>query len=111
MFYSPVESSFLFSTNSRLYVSSLNASISFYSTALYYRRKYVVLVMHKCTIFSLQFVYLSIKSSVGENLTRYMLYKCWICLWLYFDGDGGGKGTHISLFFVIMKSEYIDLLT
>jgi hypothetical protein len=28
---------------------------------------------------------------------------------LYLNGDGVGKGTHISLFFVIMKGEY-DLL-
>ena len=47
--------------------------------------------------------YVSIKSSVGDNLTKHMLHKCWICLWLYLDGDGGGKGTHVSLFLVVMK--------
>ena len=30
---------------------------------------------------------------------------------LYLDGDGQGKGSHISLFLVIMKSDYDDLLT
>ena len=30
---------------------------------------------------------------------------------LYLDGDGQGKGTHVSLFLVIMKSDYDDLLT
>ena len=34
-----------------------------------------------------------------------------MCLRLYLDGDGQGKGTHISLFLVIMKSDYDDLLT
>lgn len=32
-----------------------------------------------------------------------------VCMRLYLNGDGVGKGTHISLFFVIMKGEY-DLL-
>ena len=34
-----------------------------------------------------------------------------MCLRLYLDGDGQGKGTHLSLFLVIMKSDYDDLLT
>ena len=34
-----------------------------------------------------------------------------MCLRLYLDGDGQGKGTHVSLFLVIMKSDYDDLLT
>ena len=34
-----------------------------------------------------------------------------MCLRMYLDGDGQGKGTHISLFLVIMKSDYDDLLT
>ena len=34
-----------------------------------------------------------------------------MCLRLYLDGDGQGKGTHISLFLVIMKSDYDDLLS
>jgi len=32
------------------------------------------------------------------------------CSRLYLNGDGMGRGTHISLFFVIMKSEYDALL-
>ena len=32
------------------------------------------------------------------------------CLQVYLDGDGSGRGTHISLFMVIMKSEYDNLL-
>ncbi|XP_012672097.2 TNF receptor-associated factor 1 [Clupea harengus] len=34
-----------------------------------------------------------------------------VCLRLYLNGDGVGKGTHISLFFVIMRGEYDALLT
>ena len=33
-----------------------------------------------------------------------------LCLRTYLYGDGSGKGTHISLFIVVMKSEYDDLL-
>ena len=33
-----------------------------------------------------------------------------ICLRAYLNGDGTGKDTHISLFVVLMKSEYDDLL-
>jgi len=33
------------------------------------------------------------------------------CSRLYLNGDGMGRGTHVSLFFVIMKSEYDALLT
>ena len=32
------------------------------------------------------------------------------CTRLYLNGDGMGKGTHISLFFVLMKSEYDAVL-
>ena len=32
------------------------------------------------------------------------------CLRLYLNGDGMGRGTHLSLFLVIMKSEYDDIL-
>ena len=32
------------------------------------------------------------------------------CLRLYLHGDGMGRGTHLSLFLVIMKSEYDDIL-
>ncbi|KAM8934305.1 TNF receptor-associated factor 1 [Pelodytes ibericus] len=33
-----------------------------------------------------------------------------VCLRIYLNGDGAGKGTHVSLFFVIMKGEYDTLL-
>lgn len=33
-----------------------------------------------------------------------------MCIRCYLNGDGSGKGTHISVFFVIMKSEHDDLL-
>lgn len=33
-----------------------------------------------------------------------------LCLRAYLNGDGEGKGTHLSLFIVIMKSEYDDVL-
>lgn len=32
------------------------------------------------------------------------------CTRLYLNGDGIGKGTHLSIFFVVMKSQYDDLL-
>lgn len=34
-----------------------------------------------------------------------------VCLRAYLNGDGSGRGTHVSLYIVIMKSEYDDLLT
>ncbi|KAJ8263506.1 hypothetical protein COCON_G00159630 [Conger conger] len=34
-----------------------------------------------------------------------------VCLRLYLTGDGAGRGTHISLFFVVMKGEYDALLS
>jgi len=33
-----------------------------------------------------------------------------MCARIYLNGDGQGKGTHISLFFVVMKGEYDALL-
>uniref|UniRef100_A0A8C8VF47 TNF receptor-associated factor n=1 Tax=Pelusios castaneus TaxID=367368 RepID=A0A8C8VF47_9SAUR len=33
-----------------------------------------------------------------------------VCLRIYLNGDGTGKGTHVSLFFVVMKGEYDALL-
>ncbi|XP_073171071.1 TNF receptor-associated factor 1 isoform X5 [Lepidochelys kempii] len=33
-----------------------------------------------------------------------------VCLRTYLNGDGTGKGTHVSLFFVVMKGEYDALL-
>ncbi|XP_036383854.1 TNF receptor-associated factor 1 [Megalops cyprinoides] len=34
-----------------------------------------------------------------------------VCMRLYLNGDGVGRGTHISLFFVVMKGEYDALLS
>ncbi|XP_006640851.1 TNF receptor-associated factor 1 [Lepisosteus oculatus] len=34
-----------------------------------------------------------------------------VCMRCYLNGDGMGKGTHISLFFVVMKGEYDALLS
>ncbi|PIN95607.1 TNF receptor-associated factor 2 [Aquarana catesbeiana] len=33
-----------------------------------------------------------------------------VCLRIYLNGDGAGKGTHVSLFFAIVKGEYDALL-
>ncbi|NXH19119.1 TRAF2 factor, partial [Bucco capensis] len=33
-----------------------------------------------------------------------------VCLRVYLNGDGTGKGTHLSLFFVVMKGDYDALL-
>uniref|UniRef100_A0A8C2Y9Q4 TNF receptor-associated factor 1 n=1 Tax=Coturnix japonica TaxID=93934 RepID=A0A8C2Y9Q4_COTJA len=33
-----------------------------------------------------------------------------VCLRIYLNGDGMGKGTHVSLFFVVMKGDYDALL-
>ncbi len=40
--------------------------------------------------------------------SRPMGYK--MCLQLYILGDGSGRGTHMSLFFVIMKGEFDNIL-
>ena len=37
-------------------------------------------------------------------------YEYKYCVRLYLQGDGEGKGTHISVFFVVMKSEFDELL-
>ena len=37
-------------------------------------------------------------------------YEYKYCTRLYLNGDGMGRNTHISIFFVVMKSEYDDLL-
>lgn len=34
-----------------------------------------------------------------------------MCIRAYLNGDGSGKGTHISVFFVLMKSEHDNLLS
>ena len=33
-----------------------------------------------------------------------------MCLFLYLDGDGSGKGTHLSFFLTLMRGEYDALL-
>lgn len=33
-----------------------------------------------------------------------------MCLRLYLNGDGTGRGTHLSLFFVVMRGKYDALL-
>jgi len=33
------------------------------------------------------------------------------CMRIYLNGDGMGKGTHLSLFIVVIKGEYDELLT
>ena len=33
-----------------------------------------------------------------------------MCLRIYILGDGIGKGTHMSLFFVVMKGEFDNIL-
>jgi len=33
-----------------------------------------------------------------------------MCIRAYLNGDGSGKGTHLSIFFVLMKGEYDPLL-
>ena len=58
----------------------------------------------------------SLEAKTGETMslrsayfyTGQYGYK--ICLRLYLNGDGTGKGTHLSFFFVIMKGEYDDIL-
>ena len=37
-------------------------------------------------------------------------YGCKMCGRVYLNGDGMGKGTHLSLFFVLMRGEYDALL-
>ncbi len=34
-----------------------------------------------------------------------------LCLRAYLNGDGSGKGTHVSLFLVLMRGEYDDILS
>ncbi|TSO77763.1 TNF receptor-associated factor 2 [Bagarius yarrelli] len=54
---------------------------------------------------------------IGQRSSQYSpafytsRYGFKVCLRLYMNGDGVGKGTHISLFFVIMKGEYDPLLS
>ena len=45
----------------------------------------------------------------APQFTKRYGYK--FCGRLYLNGDGVGRGTHISMFFVVMKSDYDNLLT
>lgn len=42
------------------------------------------------------------------SFTKRFGYK--FCIRLYLNGDGEGKNTHVSLFFVVMRSDYDNLL-
>ncbi|XP_070578121.1 TNF receptor-associated factor 3-like [Ptychodera flava] len=54
---------------------------------------------------------------VGKTLSLYSQpfytskYGYKMCARVYLNGDGMGKGTHMSLFFVVMKGDYDSLLT
>ena len=56
------------------------------------------------------------EAKIGKTVSLYSApfytgrhgYKA--CLRLYMDGDGGGKGTHLSFFLTIMRGEYDALL-
>ncbi|XP_066500525.1 TNF receptor-associated factor 1 [Hoplias malabaricus] len=56
------------------------------------------------------------EAATGQRSSQYSpafytsRYGFKVCMRLYMYGDGVGKGTHISLFFVIMKGEYDPLL-
>ncbi|KAI5610383.1 TNF receptor-associated factor 1, partial [Silurus asotus] len=58
-----------------------------------------------------------IEAATGQRSNQYSpafytsRYGFKVCMRLYMYGDGVGKGTHISLFFVIMKGEYDPLLS
>ncbi|NXJ65329.1 TRAF2 factor, partial [Rostratula benghalensis] len=55
-------------------------------------------------------------SVTGRTLSLYSpafytaKYGYKVCLRVYLNGDGSGKGTHVSLFFVVMKGDYDALL-
>ena len=44
----------------------------------------------------------------APSYTKQCEYK--YCISLYLNGDDVGRGTHISIFFIVMKSEYDELL-
>ncbi|KAA0714298.1 TNF receptor-associated factor 2 [Triplophysa tibetana] len=56
------------------------------------------------------------EAATGHKISQYSpafytaRYGFKVCMRLYLNGDGVGKGTHISLFFVIMKGEYDGIL-
>ena len=57
------------------------------------------------------------EAMVGKTISLYSApfytgrYGYKMCLRLYMDGDGSGKGTHLSFFLTIMRGEYDALLT
>ncbi|KAK3566158.1 hypothetical protein QTP86_028448, partial [Hemibagrus guttatus] len=57
------------------------------------------------------------EASTGQKSSQYSpafytsRYGFKVCMRLYMFGDGLGKGSHMSLFFVIMKGEYDPLLS
>nr|XP_055024658.1 TNF receptor-associated factor 1 isoform X1 [Misgurnus anguillicaudatus] len=57
------------------------------------------------------------EAATGQKISQYSpafytaRYGFKVCMRLYLNGDGVGKGTHISLFFVIMKGEYDPILS
>ncbi|XP_051509713.1 TNF receptor-associated factor 1-like [Myxocyprinus asiaticus] len=57
------------------------------------------------------------EAATGQKISQYSpafyttRYGFKVCMRLYLNGDGVGKGTHISLFFVIMKGDYDPILT
>ena len=72
---------------------------------------------HNCN-FSWKIIDLHQKRLAAKNVTLYSSpfyteqnggYK--VCLFLYLDGDGSGKGTHLSLYITVMKGEYDAQLT
>ncbi len=46
-----------------------------------------------------------------RNICRFSRFGYKMCARIYLNGDGQGKGSHVSLFFVVMRSEYDALLT
>lgn len=57
------------------------------------------------------------EARIGRTLSLYSppfytsVHGYRICLRAYLNGDGNGRGTHVSLYIVIMKSEYDELLS
>ena len=57
------------------------------------------------------------EAMIGKTISLYSApfytgrYGYKMCLRLYMDGDGSGKGTHLSFFLTIMRGEYDALLT
>uniref|UniRef100_A0A8B9THH8 TNF receptor-associated factor n=1 Tax=Anas platyrhynchos TaxID=8839 RepID=A0A8B9THH8_ANAPL len=68
--------------------------------------------LHKSLLFSEQLQ----DSVTGRTVSLYSpafytaKYGYKVCLRIYLNGDGTGKGTHVSLFFVVMKGDYDALL-